>query len=130
MSTKNVLLGGTAILAILLVGAFVVTATVMQINISQKEAESIAIAAVQGTVQEVELEQVNNQQVYEIDIEKEGKEFEVSVDAETGEVTSVEEEEVDVPITGSALDRASAVALDHIGEGEVTDPEIGDEEGY
>jgi len=36
----------------------------------------------------------------------------------------------DIPITGSALDRASASALDHIGEGQVTDTEVGDEEGY
>lgn len=36
----------------------------------------------------------------------------------------------DIPITGSALDRASAAALDHIGEGRVTDTEVGDEEGY
>jgi len=36
----------------------------------------------------------------------------------------------DIPITGSALDRASVAALDHIGEGQVTDTEVGDEEGY
>ncbi len=33
-------------------------------------------------------------------------------------------------ITGSALDRASQVALDHLGEGRVTDTEVGDEESY
>jgi uncharacterized membrane protein YkoI len=33
------------------------------------------------------------------------------------------------PITGSALDRASSAALDHTGGGEVTDTEVGDEEG-
>ena len=31
-------------------------------------------------------------------------------------------------ITGSALDRASQVALDHVGEGRVTGTEVGDEE--
>lgn len=36
----------------------------------------------------------------------------------------------DVPITGTALDRASAAALDYIGEGQVTGTEVGDEEGY
>lgn len=36
----------------------------------------------------------------------------------------------DVPITGTALDRASAAALDYIGEGHVSGTEIGDEEGY
>ena len=39
-------------------------------------------------------------------------------------------EEPDTPITGSALDQASAAALDYLGEGQVTDTEVGDEEGY
>jgi uncharacterized membrane protein YkoI len=34
------------------------------------------------------------------------------------------------PITGAALDRASAVALDHTGGGRVSDTELQDEEGY
>ncbi len=34
------------------------------------------------------------------------------------------------PITGSALERASAAALEHTGGGQVTETEVGDEEGY
>jgi len=34
------------------------------------------------------------------------------------------------PITGAALARASAAALDHTGGGRVTETEVGDEEGY
>lgn len=34
------------------------------------------------------------------------------------------------PITGSALDRAKAAALDHTGGGRVTDSEVADEDGY
>jgi hypothetical protein len=34
------------------------------------------------------------------------------------------------PITGTALERASSAALEHTGGGDVTDTEIGDEEGY
>ncbi len=34
------------------------------------------------------------------------------------------------PITGAALDRASAVALDYTGGGRVSDTEFQDEEGY
>jgi uncharacterized membrane protein YkoI len=34
------------------------------------------------------------------------------------------------PITGSALDRASSVALDHAGGGRVSGTELQDEEGY
>ena len=34
------------------------------------------------------------------------------------------------PITGAALDQASAVALEHTGGGQVSDTEVGDEESY
>ena len=34
------------------------------------------------------------------------------------------------PIGGGALDQASAAALQHTGGGQVTDTEVGDEEGY
>jgi uncharacterized membrane protein YkoI len=34
------------------------------------------------------------------------------------------------PITGSALARASAAALEHTGGGRVTETEVGDEEGF
>ncbi len=36
----------------------------------------------------------------------------------------------EVPITGEALERASAAALAHLGEGRVTETEVGDEESY
>jgi len=38
--------------------------------------------------------------------------------------------EVDVPITGSDLERASAAALAYLGQGRVTETEAGDEESY
>jgi uncharacterized membrane protein YkoI len=34
------------------------------------------------------------------------------------------------PISGEALDRASTAALEHTGEGRVTETEVGDEESY
>lgn len=40
-----------------------------------------------------------------------------------------DDDATDKPITGSALDRAKAVALDHTGGGKVTGSEVGDEEG-
>jgi uncharacterized membrane protein YkoI len=36
----------------------------------------------------------------------------------------------DIPITGPALDRASEVAINHLGGGTVTETEIEDEESY
>src|SRR5688572_5300763 len=40
-----------------------------------------------------------------------------------------DDEDAARPISGSALDKASAAALAHTGEGRVTDTEAGDEEG-
>ena len=39
-----------------------------------------------------------------------------------------DDDETDPPITGTELDKASAAALDHTGEGRVTETEKGDEE--
>ena len=36
----------------------------------------------------------------------------------------------EVPITGDALERATAAALEHLGEGRVTQTEAGDEDSY
>lgn len=52
-------------------------------------------------------------------------------DGSTTEAERAEDRaEVDTPITGNALDRASAAALEHTGEGRVTGTEVGDEESY
>lgn len=49
---------------------------------------------------------------------------------ESAESESAEDgaEGPDEAITGAALDKASAAALEHVGEGEVSDTEVGDEE--
>ena len=39
-----------------------------------------------------------------------------------------DDDETETPITGTELDKASAAALDHTGEGRVTETEKGDEE--
>ncbi len=39
-------------------------------------------------------------------------------------------DDTELPITGTALTRASEAALDHTGQGRVTDTEVGDEESY
>lgn len=49
------------------------------------------------------------------------------------DVTGAEEDALegpDEPITGAALEQASQAALEYMGEGRVTDSEVGDEEGY
>jgi len=39
-------------------------------------------------------------------------------------------DDTEAPISGSALEQASAAALDHVGEGKVTETEVGDEESW
>jgi len=46
-----------------------------------------------------------------------------------GAAGGADDDKADKPITGQALDRAKAVALDHIGSGKVTGTEVDDEEG-
>jgi len=41
-----------------------------------------------------------------------------------------DDDEADQPITGTDLEKASAEALKHTGEGRVTGTEVGDEESY
>ena len=41
-----------------------------------------------------------------------------------------DDDAADKPISGAALDKASAAALEHTGEGRVTETEVGDEESY
>lgn len=62
----------------------------------------------------------------ELSLTPEAQEEEIEDDYEEAEI----EDEKEIPITGNALEQASAKALAYIGEGRVTDSEIGDEEGY
>jgi uncharacterized membrane protein YkoI len=52
------------------------------------------------------------------------------VAAATGAVGGDDNEGNEQPITGSALDKAEAAALEHTGEGTVTETETGDEESF
>lgn len=54
----------------------------------------------------------------------------IGVVAGTGAAIAAGGDDADTPITGDALTKASAVALDYIGGGIVTDTEVGDEESF
>lgn len=53
----------------------------------------------------------------------------IGAGAGIGVAISGDDDETDVPITGAALDRAIDAALAYVGEGRVTETEVGDEEG-
>jgi hypothetical protein len=54
----------------------------------------------------------------------------VVLGAGTGIAVAAGSDDSESPITGDALDRATAAALEHTGEGRVTETEVGDEESY
>lgn len=134
---------GIAMVAVLSIGSVIVTAMIQEKNPldllkGEEKAKVIASSAVSGRVIEIEAKGVAD--VYEVEIETDEGEKEVVVDTVKKEVISIEaeeeDEESDVPITGSALDRAKAAALEVVCGGDsscdarVTDTELGDEESY
>lgn len=52
----------------------------------------------------------------------------VALLATAGVAVAAGGDDTDTPITGPALEQASRAALDHLGEGTVTETEVGDEE--
>ena len=54
--------------------------------ISLDEVKSIAVEAVGGEVREIELEREKSRDIYEVDVRSEGIEYDLDIDAKTGEV--------------------------------------------
>lgn len=61
-------------------------------DITEDEAKKIALTRVQGEVKEVERENEHGQDVYSVEILKEGKIFEIHINPQSGKVIRVEEE--------------------------------------
>ena len=67
-----------------------------RVKISPEQARKTALERVSGTIVEEELEKENGRIVYSIEIrDKDKKVFDVEVDAETGAIVNVEEEDED-----------------------------------
>jgi len=67
-----------------------------RVKISAEQARKTALARISGTIVEEELEKEKGRIVYSIEIrDKDKKVFDVEVDAETGEIVNVEEENED-----------------------------------
>ena len=54
----------------------------------------------------------------------------IATGATAGIASAVSGDEADAPISGEALDGAKSAALEHTGEGRVTETEVGDEDSY
>ncbi|MEK6983043.1 MAG: PepSY domain-containing protein [Nanoarchaeota archaeon] len=104
MLSKSVLLSGSLILAILLSGALIVTATYMwhegpndssitALAVSKEQATTLALGAVKGIAKETELEKENERLLYSVEIDSEKGLYKVKVDPYTGELVKVETED-------------------------------------
>ncbi len=93
-----------AILGILLVFALGIGSVLVTANLAETNADDAKSTALNAVTQDAdELTDVNDE---------------------------AEEYSEDVAIIGNALEQASAAALVYLGEGRVTDTEVGDEEGF
>ncbi len=138
-TADKIILGVLALMLIGMGGVFITALSTDQATsqtssneITQEKAIQMALEAVPGVFQKVEIEDENGKDIYEVEI-KEGtitKEVKISFSGKILSVEAEDDEETEIAITGTALKRASAAALAYIGEGRVTDSEIGDEEGY
>lgn len=61
-----------------------------------EEAKNIALKKVNGTLESVELENTLTQLVYEVDIDKQGTDYDVYVDAYSGEVLAIKKDNDDL----------------------------------
>ena len=114
MKMKRKVLIGTVVSALVLGGAFVVGAsnnddsnsskstTSNSLNsisksgnekISIEEAETIALKEVKGIVDSVELKQKSDKVFYKVEVENDDLEYDVYIDAITGKVTSVNQDD-------------------------------------
>src|SRR3989338_7052387 len=143
MSAKNVMLGGSIILAILLFGSLFVMATLMKYggssddaitglatvpSITSAQAGSIASGAVKGTVEEIELEKENGNPIYSVEIINEKGEHDIKIDAHTGKILKIEVEndvgrkELEVVNPKISEEQAKKIALNAV-NGKATDIE-------
>ena len=105
--------------------------------LSVEEAESIAVEAVGGKVTEVEYDRERSGDIYEIEVISDGVEYDLDIDAKTGEVLRTEKDDEDsyhtnkVRASGEKLltiDEVVAIALEKA-KGTVTDVELDDDDG-
>lgn len=144
MSPKNVLLGGSLILAILLIGSLIVTATFMQYGssaddsitelstaptIAEAQATSIASSAIKGDVEEIELEKENGRLLYSVEITNEKGEHDIKIDPYTGEIVEIKIEddvgrrELSLIKTKITEEQAKTIALGNV-KGTVKEVEV------
>jgi uncharacterized membrane protein YkoI len=100
-------------------------------EVTEQQAQATASSLVQGEVSEVEVEYENERKVYEVEVRDETGETEVKIDASSGEILSIEDEDEEYVSSAGAkvtAAEAKAIAVQETG-GRVTDLDTDRERG-
>ncbi|MBZ5752080.1 PepSY domain-containing protein, partial [Metabacillus rhizolycopersici] len=103
-----------------------------------EKAKAVALEQVDGIVESIELEKYNGQTYYEVDIDKDNKDFDIDVDAYTAKIIKIDEsrDDDDYEVHASAATKGSlisekeaiAIAKKNI-TGEVVEIELDEDDG-
>lgn len=87
-------LSSVAIASVLGFGIYHSNAAQAHPELSEEDIRALVSEQYPGTITEVDIDKGFNKVVYEVEVESDGKEFEIKLDGNTGEVLKLEEKEV------------------------------------
>ncbi|MGM8212469.1 PepSY domain-containing protein [Virgibacillus sp. W0430] len=104
MKSKKMVIAITGIVAAgaLFLGIYHSDAAQAEPNLSFEEVEQLVINQYPGTITEMELEKDLNKAVYEVEVESEGKKYDLKLDGDTGEVLKLKEKDLTIKEKESA----------------------------
>ncbi|MBY7142338.1 PepSY domain-containing protein [Virgibacillus sp. NKC19-3] len=90
----GIAMGATAGAVVLGLGIYHSDASQANPELSTDEVRQIVTDQYPGTITELELEKDRNQAVYEVEVENDGKEYDIKLDGGSGEVLNLKEKEI------------------------------------
>lgn len=90
----GVTIGATAAAAVLGLGIYQSNASEANPELSTDEIRQMVTDQYPGTITELELEKDSNRAVYEVEVENDGKEYDIKLDGSSGEVLNLKEREL------------------------------------
>ncbi|UJL47018.1 PepSY domain-containing protein [Virgibacillus sp. NKC19-16] len=90
----GVTIGATAAAAVLGLGIYQSNASETNPELSTDEIRQMVTDQYPGTITELELEKDSNRAVYEVEVENDGKEYDIKLDGSSGEVLNLKEREL------------------------------------
>ncbi|GAE25516.1 hypothetical protein JCM9140_1515 [Halalkalibacter wakoensis JCM 9140] len=96
-------------------------------QITEDQAVAIALDLLPGRVKEVELDSDDGRLLYEIEIKFEGNDYDLEIDAFTGEIVEIDDNLLQTPIAKDVkvnIEEARNIALTYIGSGSIDDIEL------